>query len=391
MSETRKVNEVVERAFIGTLQNYTPMSQEDYYECFTADPLPDPVQAMVTRAFGMRIRLAKRVSECSGVYDVTKNTTAKKTAEEREQQGKMKVEWEGMQDAAEEPRHPESGRPLLKDETEWARYSLPISLTWYDTWYDKIKGQDKFNSPTHRYGKDHLYGAEAAARRCGEATEKMFISSVRNARGKSTIFHEEPVRPGPGCTLMDFTADPLKLVRQMVDDARKRQFYGPFGLFNGPAWDMCLDTAFVPGEIKDPSGWLSLKTKRQTIVDWDYVLDKPGPERTDEMVVMFCQRLDFLGFTKGTHDTDLILLQLTPEVIRTVNALNVKCIPWKPAEWKEGKEQYRVCSSILPLMRTDYFGRAGVVVAEMLPPAELPQSLVADECDTPTIVTERTI
>lgn len=159
--------------------------------------------------------------------------------------------------------------------------------------------------------RDGLPGVRAVGERVGRAAERMLFHGWRTRAGYSspvhglTTFPHRLTLPGAGNT-------PATNLLRAKDLLYERRFYGPYALVSGPGWD--------PAELarNRPDGVAHV------------VLTHALPPRAD-----------------------LFLVQLTPDVVRFV-------LGGGPVVTDEGDGRWRLAVILVPQLRADWQGRAGV-------------------------------
>jgi uncharacterized linocin/CFP29 family protein len=182
--------------------------------------------------------------------------------------------------------------------------------------------------------------AELAARRVAEEAEKMLL-------GVSTVADQYAYASG---TIYGYTDFPSRLTRTitaptasgwtgttflqdvmaMVQQSKNAFHYGPFMLYVASAWDQYLDDDFKAA---------SDKTIRNRVKELNDIQD--------------IRTLDYLtGF-------DVILVQMTTDVIREVIGMDVTTVQW---ESKGGMQlNFKVMAILVPQLRADQNSNTGIV------------------------------
>lgn len=179
---------------------------------------------------------------------------------------------------------------------------------------------------------------ELAGRRVGEMAEKLLLGltgtyqygggtvyGYTNYTGRMTASMTLPTAPGwtPG--------DTVEEVLGMKQQSQLAFHYGPWMLYNSPNWDQYLDNDYSAAK-----GDLTLRDRLKKI---DGIRD--------------VRTLDFLtGY-------QMILVQLTSDVIREVIGMDVVTLQW---ETHGGMMQnYKVMCIMVPQLRSDINGKTGIV------------------------------
>ena len=122
----------------------------------------------------------------------------------------------------------------------------------------------------------------------------------------------------------------LESVLAMIQQAQDAHFYGPYMLYNAPAWN-----AYLGEDFKTYSD----KSVRQRIKEVDGIED--------------ISTLDFLT------NYDMVLVQMTSDVIREVIGMDIMPLQW---ETHGGMQiNFKVMAIMVPQLRADYNGNTGIV------------------------------
>lgn len=164
-----------------------------------------------------------------------------------------------------------------------------------------------------------------AARRVGELVEDTLLGTHKVEGVWGLCNH-------PGVLRCRWMGGLEAVIRDMLDRLNIADYYGPYALLYGPAHKHLM----VPG------GLLGIKVELEA--------------------TLLANRL-------GPHD--LVLFQLTPDVVRLVVGLGVTVVQWDGgvfsqspvADVKPGSgREYKVMTVTVPQVRADQYGRAGVAV-----------------------------
>jgi len=130
-------------------------------------------------------------------------------------------------------------------------------------------------------------------------------------------------------------ADILSFMQAMRD----AYCYGPYGIYIGSNLAYLLDE-----DYKDESG-LTLRQRILAI----------GNEGGEDNVIKFVRTLDYLT------DNDIIVVQLAPESIRTIQGMQPRLLQWST----DGglNLRFKVMSIMVPFLRPDYNNVLGVLHA----------------------------
>lgn len=181
---------------------------------------------------------------------------------------------------------------------------------------------------------------ELATRKVAEEMEKQLIgvSDVADefAYGSGIIygytnFPSAITRTITAPTASGWTAVTLlNEILSMIDDSRKAFHYGPWRLYIGTSWEKYLGA--------------------------DYTTGYPKSVRTRLMEIEGLTAITALDFLTGF---DLVLVQMTSDVVREVNAMNITTLQWPT----QGGMQinFKVMAIMVPQLRADQNGNTGIV------------------------------
>lgn len=178
--------------------------------------------------------------------------------------------------------------------------------------------------------------AQLAARKVAEQTEKLTLGEASTyAFGGGTIYgltnytgRLTKTLTAPTSSNHDTT---LNEILEMRSQAYAANHYGPYMLYASPAWDEFLDEDFSSSK--------GTNTFRERI-------------RAIENI----QDVRTAHFLSGTQ---LLLVQMTPDVVRMVVGMDVTTIQW-PTEGGM-MMNFKVMSIVVPQLRADYNGNTGIV------------------------------
>jgi hypothetical protein len=150
-------------------------------------------------------------------------------------------------------------------------------------------------------------------------------------------------------------SDTVKDVLLCLDQLKLNKFYGPFMLYHSNDWDQYLDNDYIL-----TGGNVATQTLRNRLRDIDGIED--------------VRRLDFLFAStptagKGpggenlasTYPFTLLFVQMTPDVARAINGLDITTIQW---ETDGGMRlNFKVFCIQVPQIRSDFYGNCGVLHA----------------------------
>lgn len=177
-----------------------------------------------------------------------------------------------------------------------------------------------------------------ATRKVAEMAEKLVIGSATfPTYGGGTIYGltnytnaltESLSDPSTGGSSMG--ANALADILSMKQSAQNAHFYGPYMVYNAPAWDQYLDNDFKAAS------------------------DKSVRQRLSEVAgISGIKTLDFLS------NYDMIMVQMTSNVIREVIGMDIVPLQW---ETKGGmRVNFKVMAIMVPQLRADYNDNTGIV------------------------------
>jgi len=181
--------------------------------------------------------------------------------------------------------------------------------------------------------------AELASRRVAEMAEQLLlgvassytygggtIAGYTNFEGRMTKVLTNPA------TDTDWTpATTVEEVLAMRLQSQNQYHYGPWVLYSSPSWDVYMDD-----DYSSAKGDLTLRDRLRKIEGIEDV-----------------KTLDYLT------NYDLILVQMTPDVVREVVGMDVTTVQW---ESKGGMQlNFKVMAILVPQLREDQNGNTGIV------------------------------
>lgn len=197
--------------------------------------------------------------------------------------------------------------------------------------------------------------AGIAGRRVAETIEKMVIGTVSAfAYGASTAYSQTAGVYGyityPDTNSKTDLSTPdgtnpeavVQDVLEMRDLLYADNFFGPYVLYTSTAYDQWLDNDYFR------SGGTSVtRTLRERL------------EAIEGITAV--RRLDYLTAAATSKNYAMILVQMTPDVARAVNGMDITTVQW---ESKGGMQlNFKVMAIQVPQFRSDYSGRCGIVYA----------------------------
>lgn len=294
--------------------------------------------------------------------------------------GKMILEHETMSDPGEAIVDMDTMTDGRNDAPRFQLEGLPLPITHSDFWFSARKLAISRNSGTPL---DTTMG-EAAGRRVAEAIEKTTIGNQVGITygGASTYvggygrtpsvygYLNFPARllktnmtaPTNGAWTPATTLREILAARQQLFDAK---FYGPFMIYTSTDWDQYLDNDYY---VSVTSGAVApTKNLRSALKEIDGILD--------------IRRLDMLfasapssatgpggenltgggGGSNGSWPFTIIMVQMTPDVARAVNGMDITTVQW---ESQGGMRlNFKVMCIQVPQIRADFYGNSGILVA----------------------------
>lgn len=344
--------------------NATALRKEEWIE----------LDRTVVRAARKRLRFYSDVNRLSGSFSVPGMS-------------KTMLEYETMADPGEAIQDMTGLTPGRSDETQFQLEGFPLTLTHSDFWLDSRRLAISRNSGTPI---DGTLG-EASARRVGEMIEKVGIGTntgmtyggnstqtggygrtskqygVLNFSNRVTFTGYQPTkngRAGTGWTGLDTLKDVLAAISAL----RLQNFYGPWMIYHSTDWDDYLD---LPYQVLSGTGsvvGLAMNTLRQQIC----AIGEGDGTSDGDKVILGCRRLDFMYHTApnsatgnagmlysdATFPFTMALVQMTPEVIRAINGLDVTTVQW---EEKGGMMlKFKVMCIQGTMIRADFYGNCGI-------------------------------
>ena len=243
---------------------------------------------------------------------------------------------------------------------------IPLPITHSDFWYSSRRLAESRNTGTPL---DTTMG-EAAGRRVAEMIEQTLIGTTtgmtyggtmtqyggygsgRNGDRTSTVYgytnypdrHTFANTTAPTSTNWspEWT---LKDVLAMRDLLRNGRFYGPYMLYHSTDWDQYLDSDYYA--IRTSGALAPTQTLRERLMKIGDVQD--------------VRRLDFLG--SATNPFNLLLVQMTPDVCRAINGLDLTTVQWESVGGM--RLNFKVLAIQVPQIRSTQAGRCGIAHATM--------------------------
>lgn len=247
---------------------------------------------------------------------------------------KTVLEYEAMSDPGEAIISMDGVRQSYSDQPLFDLRALPLPIIHSDFSFNARQLMASRNGTTPL----DTTGAEAAARRVAEQVERLTLGMLASyAFGGGTIYGlaNFPGRMTKAMTTPTGSnqATVVSEILAMRQQSIAANHFGPWVILNSPNWDQWLDT--------DYSASKGDNTLRDRIKKISGITD-----------VITC---DFLGVA----NYQMIMLQLTSDVIRMVNGLDFSTVQW---ESKGGLQvNFKVMTIQVPQLRSDYNSTTGVV------------------------------
>lgn len=294
--------------------------------------------------------------------------------------GKMLLEHETMSDPGEAMQDMDGLSEGRTDSPKFQLEGLPLPITHSDFWYSERRLANSRNSGTPL---DVTMG-EAAGRRVAEMIEKQTIGNSTGITygGNSTqvggygrtssvygylnftprLTKTNMTSPAAGGWTPETTQ---KEVNTCLNTLRNGKFRGPFMMYHSNDWDPKLDGDYY---VSTTSGAVApTKTLRSRLREIDGIMD--------------VRRLDFLfgtapsttlgpgfenltsggGGSGGAWPYTLIFVQMTGDVARAVNGLDITTVQWPSVGGM--RLNFKVLCIQVPQLRADFYGNCGILVA----------------------------
>lgn len=228
------------------------------------------------------------------------------------------------------------------DRPEFNLVNLPLPITHSDFWFSARQLAVSRNSSTPL----DTTMAEAASRRVAEAVEQLFIgtypsttayafagASLPGLTNFSSRLTKTITSPTATAWVAKTTITEVLNMRQKSIDAKH---YGPWVLYTSTAWDEYMDSDYI---LNASTANVATQTLRQRI-----------------MAIKGIQDVRSLDFLTGYQ---MILLEMTSEVIRSVIGLDFTTVQWETDGGM--KINFKVMAIIVPQVRADAYGNTGIV------------------------------
>jgi len=259
------------------------------------------------------------------------------------------LEWETMSDPGEAVVDMDGLTVGRSDQPRFQLEGLPLPITHSDFFFGSRKLAESRNSGTPL----DLTMAEAAARRVGESIEKTSIGiSTGLTFGVAADYGQTPTVRGlinhpqrntkTDMTTPDGTNGPTILTEWLAvrDLLYGDNMYGPYMAYTSNDYDEFLDNLFSTTEP-------SAGTLRSRLLQIDGITG--------------IKRLDFL--TGSTNDFEVIMVQMTPDVVRAVIGMDMTTVRWETIGGMQ--LNFKVMAIHVPQVRADFDGQSGVAHASV--------------------------
>lgn len=297
---------------------------------------------------------------------------------------KMILEHETMSDPGEAVVDMDGLTEGRNDSPKFQLQGLPLPITHSDFFYDSRKLAISRNTGTPL----DMTTGEAAGRRIGEMIEKTLIgvttgityggnSTQVGGYGRTsqvygyTNFPDRITKTNLTTPTGSNASSTLADVLAMRDKMFLAKFFGPFMLYHSNDWDQYMDNDYIL-----TGGNVATQTLRQRLKSIEGIQD--------------VRRLDFLFgtqpqtnpyYTSSTVGTTgqlvyrgpgaevdatlkpfrLILVQMTPDVCRAVNGMDITTLQWESMGGM--RVNFKVMCIQVPQLRSDHYGNCGILDA----------------------------
>lgn len=243
----------------------------------------------------------------------------------------------------------------VNDAPEFQLEGLPLPITHVDFFFSsrRLAISRKMGTPIDSSM------AEAAGRRVAESVEKttigLQVGSILDPKNATSLYGRTPKVYGytnfPDRLTKDDFTDPsdsgwdpaatLDDVLDAVEALRENKFYGPFMLYHSPAWSRYLDADYY--RLESNGAVAPTKTLRNRLREIEDIRD--------------VKRLDL--FTDTNNPFQFVFVQMTTDVARAVNGLNMTTVQW---ETQGGMRlNFKVMCIHVPQLRSDHYGNCGLL------------------------------
>lgn len=292
---------------------------------------------------------------------------------------KMILEHETMSDPGEAVVDMDGLSEGRTDQPRFQLEGLPLPITHSDFFFSARRLAVSRNSGTPL---DTTMG-EAAGRRVAEAIEKVTIgvdtgvtyggastqtggygrtSSVYGYLNfgprltKTNLYKPTGVgRSGTGWTPLDTVKDVLAMRNSLYNN----KFYGPFMIYHSDDWDEYLDEDYFTTTGVGSVAGLSTQTLRDRLRAIGNVLDV---RRLDLLRSSATSSGDPVAIASAsTNPWTLIMIQMTPDVARAVNGMDITTVQWESVGGM--RLNFKVLCIQVPQLRATFAGNCGIHTA----------------------------
>ncbi len=248
--------------------------------------------------------------------------------------GKTVLQTESVSDISDAIISMDPARQAEADRPEYDLVNLPLPVIHKDFYFNARQIATSRNIGA----SIDVTTAQLAARRVAEEAEKLVLgTSPSYTYGGGTVYGltNFPQRITQVLTSPEDTGwTPLVTVKEILamrQASQDRFHFGPWVLYNSPAWDQYLDDDFKP------LGDLTLRARIAAISG-----------------IQDVRVADYLG-----AGFQLLLVQQTTDVIREVIGMDITTVQWE--EQGGMRLNFKVMAIMVPQLRADFNGNTGIV------------------------------
>lgn len=280
---------------------------------------------------------------------------------------KMILEHETMSDPGEAMVDMDGLTDGRTDSPKYQLEGLPLPITHSDFWFSSRRLAISRNTGTPL---DTTMG-EAAGRRVAETIEKTTIGNQTGIAygGNSTqvggygrtsqvygylTFPDRLVYDTLTTPTGTNPEDTVSDVLAMRDQLYANKFYGPFMLYHSNDWDQFLDNDYA--RLGGNNANMTLRDRLRKIEGIEDV-------RRLDMLFSATPDTDQPGGENlvGTNPFTMILVQMTPDVARAVNGMDITTVQWESVGGM--RLNFKVMCIQVPQLRADHYGNCGILEA----------------------------
>lgn len=281
---------------------------------------------------------------------------------------KMILEHETMSDPGEAVVDMDGLTEGRTDAPQFQLQGLPLPITHADFWFSSRRLAVSRNTGTPL---DTTMG-EAAGRRVAEMVEKTTIgmktgvtyggaSTQQGGYGRTSSvygyinFPNRLTKTNLHAPTGSNASTILNDVLAMRDQLYANKFYGPFMLYHSNDWDQYMDNDYIL-----TGGNVATQTLRERLKSIEGIMDV---RRLD----MFFGNQPASSTGPGTDvdasikTTRLLMVQMTPDVARAVNGMDITTIQWESVGGM--RLNFKVLCIQVPQLRADFYGNCGILDA----------------------------